>query len=154
MKKNIPASITKIQWATIGFAVFLFFYEFYFMAGSKANAVGPLIRIDLLFLVLLLVLGLALSLFQFWQKQKTWGALIIGLIFGSIISTSVLWHQIENRYDIGQNNGYLSGSFDMAYFLHDHLRGKKVDAYGVKYFDIKPIEKNGVRTFVIIGLEE
>ena len=80
--------------------------------------------------------------------------LLVGLFFGAALTAVVFWHQIENRYKMGQNNGYLSGSFDMAYFLQDHLNGKEVDSYGIKYFDIKPIETNGVRTFKITGLDE
>jgi len=42
---------------------------------------------------------------------------LIGLFFGAVLTIATLWHQVENRYKMGQNNGYLEGSFDMAAIL-------------------------------------
>ena len=60
--------ITIAQWLTIGLIILYLLWEFIFLASWKENADGPLIRVDLIVIYPLILIGLVVSLWQFFKK--------------------------------------------------------------------------------------
>ena len=82
--------------------------------------------------------------------------IIIGFILGATVCAFILIPQIQNRYEIGRNQGQLDGGFAVIDFLNNNLKNdlseEVVDTD--RYLDFKDarifvIEINGIKTIQI-----
>lgn len=83
---------------------------------------------------------------------------IVGLLLGGILVGGIMYHQIQNRFIIGQNNGYLTGKYEVMEFLEKNIQNDLEDAEKLEsqFMDIKAsriniIKINGIKT---ISLEK
>ena len=84
---------------------------------------------------------------------KELAILVAGIFIGFTFATMMLYPQIQNRYTMGQNNGYLSGAFKVINFLKtnfsDNSKQPLTDDHpflNIKDATIEVFEKDGVRT--------
>ncbi|UMB61159.1 hypothetical protein MHL31_02890 [Lutibacter sp. A80] len=66
MNKNTKFTI--VQWLTIGLVILYLLWEFIILTSWKENTKGPLLRIDLIVIYPLILIGIVVSLRQFFKK--------------------------------------------------------------------------------------
>ena len=88
--------------------------------------------------------------------MKKYVAIVLAFILGAGVSTMLLFHQIQNRYDMGFNAGHSSGVFKVIHFLDENIENdssKEIIDLGkhinYKYKRISIIEIDGVKTVTI-----
>jgi hypothetical protein len=82
---------------------------------------------------------------------------LLGCVIGGGMVATIMYHQINNRYTMGFNTGFIHGGNKIIEFLDTHieneLTGKKVKVLN-KYLDhkvsrISVLNINGVKTITI-----
>lgn len=88
--------------------------------------------------------------------KKTIITSIIAFILGAVLASLVLLPQIENRYTIGHNQGFLDGGFEVIHFLNENIQNANEDKaidlnkhFPFKCTSISVVEINGVKTVII-----
>ena len=83
----------------------------------------------------------------------------VGFFFlGAVVATLILFSQIQNRYNVGYNDGKIDGGFRVLTFLkksvqNDTIKKEVIQTkkyLGVKYKGIYVIKIDGVETVKII----
>ncbi|MGZ2369464.1 hypothetical protein ACXR6G_06730 [Ancylomarina sp. YFZ004] len=81
---------------------------------------------------------------------------IIAFVLGGALASLILLPQIENRYTIGHNQGFLDGGFEVIGFLDENLQNTNEDKaidlnkhLSFKYISISLVKINGVKTIII-----
>ncbi|WP_343565204.1 hypothetical protein [Kiloniella sp. b19] len=84
-------------------------------------------------------------------NHRCWLSFLAGLTFGGILTTFVLWHQIDNRYAMGFNAGEIKGNSDVIAFMKDHLNANPLSAkyYDYKNYHIEAVKLKNIETFRI-----
>lgn len=91
------------------------------------------------------------------MKKNIFIAIIFCLI-GGVLASLILIPQIKNRYEMGYNNGYTTGKFEVMNFLKENVKNtqftsEEIKAYyqylSVKYASISVVEINGVKTIIV-----
>lgn len=91
------------------------------------------------------------------NKRNTILICLISFICGIVISSLVLYSQIQNRYIIGKNCGKLEGEYRVLNFLKNNISNdttlniKQINKnLSIKCSSISIVEINGVQTIKII----
>ncbi len=88
---------------------------------------------------------------------KNISLLFLGALLGAAVVAGLLFHQIQNRYDIGVNSGFIAGGHHVITFLESHLKNDITSENSVdlgEYLDHKAtrlslVEINGVKTIIV-----
>lgn len=81
--------------------------------------------------------------------------ILISFALGGTLVGFSMFSQIENRYEIGKNQGYLTGATDVFKFIQKNVKNNESNIKELGYFfDLKAsrisvVEINGVKTLII-----
>lgn len=81
---------------------------------------------------------------------------IVGVLLGGVLVGGILYSQIQNRYVMGQNNGYVQGKYEVFEFLEKNVQNDLENAKkeSDKFLDLKAsrlqvVEINGIKTIFL-----
>ena len=83
--------------------------------------------------------------------------ILLGALLGGALVARLMYHQIQNRYDIGVNTGFISGGHHVITFIKSQVKNdisNKISVDLGKYLDHKAtrlsvVEINGIKTIVV-----
>jgi len=83
--------------------------------------------------------------------------LLFGALVGAIITASLMYYQIQNRYDIGVNSGFIAGGQRIITFLKLHVKNEEAAKNSIalgKHLDHKAtrlsvVEIDGIKTIIV-----